>query len=306
MKRTLMGALAGVALGAPLLAAASTDDFSHELRTNLTTMYGARFSSSPVVKGAPYSAEAITETNQPLADGNVISRRTLAGVHRDSEGRTRQETAGEGGKPGAVYINDPVESKHIVLMPAAKRAVVTPRMAAFTHDLLAKRTEKQVMRFGASEIRIEDGKVLIDGAARSMDGKETGDGTRREEVRVQVIRSPLPGVHTMHFESTARLGKGTTTVLGSKDFDGVRAEGKSTVWTIPAGEIGNRNPIQITSESWYSPDLKVTMFSRYHDPRTGESIYRLGNVRRAEPARELFTVPEGYEVKGRGKRDERR
>jgi hypothetical protein len=101
----------------------------------------------------------------------------------------------------------------------------------------------------------------------------------------------------MRFESTARLGKGVTTSLGTKDFDGVKAEGKSTVWTIPAGEIGNRNPIQVTSESWYSPDLQVTVYSRHSDPRTGESIYRLAGIKRAEPDANLFKVPEGYDLK---------
>jgi hypothetical protein len=197
------------------------------------------------------------------------------------------------------------------------------------------------LKSGGKEVRVEDGKVFIDGKqvavhthprtiVRTVDEKETGDGTRREEIRVQVVRSgdkdltvplvplppmpptarvplppipptppmPLAGMETMRFESISRLGKGVTTQLGAKDFDGVRAEGRSTVWTIPAGEIGNRNPIMVTSEAWYSPDLKVTVYSRYHDPRTGESIYRLANIRRAEPAKTLFTVPEGYDAKG--------
>ena len=111
----------------------------------------------------------------------------------------------------------------------------------------------------------------------------------------------MPGIQTMRFESTARLGKGVTTSLGTRDFDGVKAEGKSTVWTIPAGEIGNKNAINIVSESWYSPDLKVTVQSRYSDPRTGETVYRLANIRRTEPAADLFKVPEEYKTKMRGK-----
>jgi hypothetical protein len=110
---------------------------------------------------------------------------------------------------------------------------------------------------------------------------------------------PLPGVNTLRFESTAKLGKGVTTSLGTKDFDGVKAEGKSTTWTIPAGEIGNRNAINVMSESWYAPDLQVTVYSRHADPRTGESIYRLSSIRRGEPAADLFKVPEDYTVKGR-------
>jgi hypothetical protein len=265
-------------------------------------------------------------------------------------------------------------------MPDSKKAIVTSRGTPHAiHENVEKgkdkskdgkeTREKHVIRHGANEIRIEDGKVYLDGmevtdgkvelksgsgkdirvengkvfidgqemtagggrvVMRSIDERETGDGTRREEIRVQVVHAgdkdvtiaplapmppmphmdgtplvvppvpPLPGVQTLRFESTARLGKGVTTQLAAKDFDGVRAEGKSTVWTIPAGEIGNRNPIQVTSETWYSPDLKVTVYSRYNDPRTGESIYRLANIRRAEPSKDLFTVPEGYDTKGHG------
>jgi hypothetical protein len=110
---------------------------------------------------------------------------------------------------------------------------------------------------------------------------------------------PLPGITTMRFESTAKLGKGVTTSLGTKEFEGVKAEGKSTTWTIAAGEIGNRNPITVMSETWYSPDLQVTVYSRHSDPRTGESIYRLANIRRGEPAADLFKVPDDYNVKKR-------
>jgi hypothetical protein len=164
---------------------------------------------------------------------------------------------------------------------------------------------------------------------KRLDTEDTGDGTRREEVRVQVVKSgdttslelplpslpghfslppipSLPGASVMRFESTAKLGKGVTASLGTKDFDGVKAEGKSTTWTIPAGEVGNRNPIQVVSESWYAPELKVTVYSRYSDPRQGESIYRLTGIRRGEPPADLFKVPEGWDTKGsRAKREER-
>src|ERR687885_1082443 len=44
-----------------------------------------------VVKGAPYSAQAITETTRTLADGNKIRNKTTASIYRDGEGRTRRE-----------------------------------------------------------------------------------------------------------------------------------------------------------------------------------------------------------------------
>jgi hypothetical protein len=111
---------------------------------------------------------------------------------------------------------------------------------------------------------------------------------------------PLPGISgSFRFESTAHLGKGVAASLGTRDFDGVRAEGKSTTWTIPAGRIGNAKPINVVSESWYSPELQVTVYSRYSDPRTGESIYRLGSIKRGAPAGDLFLVPADYKVRDR-------
>ena len=339
------------------------DHYSDEMRTSMGTLFAPRMSSGKVVKGAPYTAEMITESTQSLADGNAITRKKTGLVFRDGEGRTRQET-GADGKSASIFITDPIEGKHYVLTPGSKRAITIPRVAMFE----AKEKNKQVIRVGGTEIRIEDGKVLVDGkevapgnidlTSRSgkkivvadgkvlIDGKEMAhvggpgnvvvkrfdgpDGSHREEVRVHVVRSgdgllaplpptppmppaapgalaplppmpPMPGIQTMRFESTARLGKGITTSLGTRDFDGVKAEGKSTVWTIPAGQIGNRNPINITSESWYSPDLQVTVQSRYNDPRTGETVYRLANIRRTEPAAELFKVPEDYKSKTRAR-----
>jgi len=44
-----------------------------------------------LVKGAPYSAEAVTESVQTLADGNRIVRKNSSHIYRDGEGRTRRE-----------------------------------------------------------------------------------------------------------------------------------------------------------------------------------------------------------------------
>jgi hypothetical protein len=50
--------------------------------------------SGRTVEGAPYSAEAITEMTQLLADGNRISERSSVRVTRDSRGRERREHEG--------------------------------------------------------------------------------------------------------------------------------------------------------------------------------------------------------------------
>lgn len=76
-----------------------------------------------VVKGAPYSAQAITESTQTLGDGTRISRKASALVYRDREGRTRREQTLNVIGPLAsaeepqqlIFINDPVAGGHYIL-----------------------------------------------------------------------------------------------------------------------------------------------------------------------------------------------
>jgi hypothetical protein len=80
-------------------------------------------------------------------------------------------------------------------------------------------------------------------------------------------------------------------------MEGVAVEGKRVTRTIPAGQIGNTQPIEITSEVWISPDLQVTVMSKHSDPRFGETTYQLTGIQRAEPDHSLFEIPPGYAVK---------
>jgi hypothetical protein len=87
-----------------------------------------------------------------------------------------------------------------------------------------------------------------------------------------------------------------TESLGHQTMEGVPADGTRTTMTIPAGQIGNEQPIQIVTESWYSPDLQAVVMSRRTDPRTGESSFHMANLSRTEPAASLFQVPADYKV----------
>jgi hypothetical protein len=83
-----------------------------------------------VVTGVPFSAVAISETNQTLADGNHIARKTETNLFRDSQGRFRKEVAlpaigplaTSGQAKSFVFINDPVAGMHFVLHPDVKVA----------------------------------------------------------------------------------------------------------------------------------------------------------------------------------------
>jgi len=84
--------------------------------------------------------------------------------------------------------------------------------------------------------------------------------------------------------------------LGTQSINGISAQGTRYTRVIPAGQIGNANPITITNEQWYSPDLQIVVKSTRTDPRMGETTYTLTNIQRTEPAASLFAVPSDYTV----------
>jgi hypothetical protein len=96
-------------------------------------------------------------------------------------------------------------------------------------------------------------------------------------------------------------GQTTTESLGVKTIEGVTAEGTRLTRTIPAGAAGNANPILITTEKWYSPDLQLTVLETRSDPRFGTSTFQLTNIVRSEPDPTVFAIPSDYTLqKGKG------
>jgi len=96
-------------------------------------------------------------------------------------------------------------------------------------------------------------------------------------------------------------GNVKTESLGRQTIEGVVADGTRTTMTIPAGQMGNEQAIQIVTERWYSAELQTIVLSKHSDPRSGETITRLANISRAEPSHTLFEVPSDYKV-GEGER----
>ncbi len=94
----------------------------------------------------------------------------------------------------------------------------------------------------------------------------------------------------------------TTTNIGMSSINGVAATGTQITETIPAGAIGNTQPIQVTRVTWISNDLKVPVEIKTSDPRFGSSDLELTNIVTTDPNPALFTVPSGYTIKtgGRG------
>ena len=77
----------------------------------------------------------------------------------------------------------------------------------------------------------------------------------------------------------------------------MKADGTRAVLVIPAGAIGNDRPIEIVSERWYSPELRIVVATRRVDPRLGNTSHRLVNIMRGDPPPQLFEMPGEFTVR---------
>jgi hypothetical protein len=243
---------------------------------NTFVFVNSEFSFDKLVKGAPYSAQAVTEMTQILSDGNRIVNTNTAAVYRDGEGRTRREqtlrTIGNFSAATepvqSISINDPVAGVAYVLEPHS-------HMARKIQGLHIQATSGAGYKVSSSGGEGENftfnttpgGVVQLTRAtaeARTSEGKEK-KGWRKED-------------------------------LGAQTIEGVNATGTRTTITIPAGQIGNERAIEIIDERWFSADLQTMVMTRHSDPRSGETVYRLTNIARTEPDHSLFEVPADYTV----------
>ncbi|PWU10003.1 MAG: hypothetical protein C5B51_05245 [Terriglobia bacterium] len=101
----------------------------------------------------------------------------------------------------------------------------------------------------------------------------------------------LPGQQRLANDPNAK-----TESLGRQTIAGVPADGTRVTVTIPAGQIGNSLAIQIVSERWYSPELQMVVLQKRSDPRSGETVYQMSNVIRAEPPSTLFVPPADFQT----------
>jgi len=93
-----------------------------------------------------------------------------------------------------------------------------------------------------------------------------------------------------------RAGQVQTDDLGTQTINGLVATGTRVTETVPAGAIGNQQPIQIVRETWISTALKVPVQIKTTDPRFGNTTMQLTGVVQAEPDPSLFQVPADYTV----------
>jgi hypothetical protein len=269
-----------------------------------------------LVKGAPYSAQAVTETKQTLSDGNRIINKSTATVYRDSDGRTRREQtlkvigpfAYTGEPPQTIFINDPVAGVNYALDSHFKVAHKMPPMRfefkmAFPGDGpgAPMNTPPPALPSEGSGPVFERMAPAPDGPGMQANGPapvpHPDMPATAFERAVPVPPGPEGGFGMVFQWQGGRDDNAKTESLGKQIIEGVEAEGTRNTVEIPAGEIGNERPIEIVFERWYSLQLQVVVMTRHSDPRFGETTYRLTNINRSEPAHSLFEVPSDYKVR---------
>ena len=235
------------------------------------------------ITGAPYSAKIVTETVQPFADGNSITHMSTSTVYRDSQGRTRREqninivgpSQASGSSVQFITIDDPVAGVHYTLNP--NKMIATQITTSGTVPSISGERDA--------------GKKVVpsDGGNVSITYFSSGDGV--------AVAGGRGGGGAVSIASAAVSADNVTTEsLGAETMQGLSCLGTRVTRTIPEGQIGNAQPILITTDKWYSQDLQIEVKTVHSDPRTGTTTTTLTNLSRNEPNPTLFTVPAGYTV----------
>lgn len=282
--------------------AAAAGDGNYTWRSDagpVLALHGAdiRFEGPPVTN-APYSADAVTETVQTLADGNTIRRENTAKVYRDSQGRVRREetiqsigpwSTGERSRT-TIFINDPVADTHYVLREETKTATKMPA------PTLGHRARTPRREAGEPAVHHREVKVFQRSSSSSSSSSSANASEQPKVARSIAIRAV----------NMAPAGEQQRESLGTKIIEGLEAEGTRTTMTIPAEQVGAERDIIVIDERWHSPELGVDLLTKHSDPRMGETTYRLTNIQRGEQPLTLFEPPADFEVQDAGKHIELR
>lgn len=254
--------------------------------------------SERAVTGKPYSAESSTETVQTLADGNRIVRKNTSRLFRDPQGRTRREQSievfGVNSATKAheiVTIQDPVAKAGYSLDPTRRVARKIPSGMPAPIELA------RTARSGGPEPDVRAG-MVFETSVKVAQGTLPAPGAEPQVLFFEAgparPGSAPPANVVLH--DTPAGGPPALETLGARTIEGLECTGTRRTLKIPAGLIGNDREIVTVTEEWYSPRLEMVVQSKTSDPRFGETLRRVSNIRLEAPAAELFQVPAGYTI----------
>ncbi len=219
-----------------------------------------------LVRNQPLAAVFESETVQILANITSVVRRVTTRIYRDKDGRTRREQIFH--KNGAAASPGEAAQTISIYDPVARYgySINTATRTAHRYKLPA---------------------MLPAGAPFN----------NRIPSRIEILRNDNPHTGT---GKRYTLEPPRVQPLGRQTIAGVEAEGLRVTITVPAGALGNANPIETIYETWIAADLRMLVKSVARNPLSGEHTLRLTTVNRAEQPRSLFEVPAGYLISDMG------
>jgi hypothetical protein len=231
-----------------------------------------------LVKGSPFCATITTEHTQVFADGNRIHTSEDSSICRDRAGRTRREAD--------MNLLGAIPQKSVAKLITITDPVAGSRYVLNTDEKIAHKMP--IAPFSISTFRGGTGPGQVGYITK---GKVTGGNV--------AYATQSGGSNVMFYKKIGQDSSEATAItenLGDQDIGGVHATGIRMTTTIPSGSMGNEQPILITSETWYSPELKATVMTKHNEPWAGELKTQFTNVNTAEPDRSLFTIPSDYKI----------
>jgi len=168
-------------------------------------------------------------------------------------------------------------------------------------NLIEQTNTAMVYRDGQGRTRVEESRPSKSGNEQII---RITDPVARvsyvlDPVKKTAHRLTLPPARNGNFQRAPGPGpnaNAATQSLGSQTMDGLLVQGTQVTRTIPAGQMGNRAPIQIVNTRWHSTDLSMDLSASTTDPLHGNSSTTLADVSREEPSSTLFQVPSDYTV----------
>ena len=215
----------------------------------------------------------------------------------------RREELGSDGHVKSVAITDPTSGTSLVFEPAANLAhrAEVATLISQTGTAEDAATERRVTVFYSPEAKPHTQiKAAQEAELKAKQHAEQTDATHaaaKTHVTEHVTVSPAGAMTWVAAGRSGTSSPATKEELGQQVIEGVTAKGTRTTTVIPAGAIGNELPISVTSEEWFSPDLKVLVTTKHADPRSGETTYRLTGITCGEPDPSLFELPAGVTIR---------
>ncbi|MGA2217562.1 MAG: hypothetical protein ABSG51_05725 [Terracidiphilus sp.] len=204
------------------------------------------------------------------------------------------------GDDGSVVLGQPLEGveKIVEVKPLADGTTITKRVEERKWRDAEGRFRKEATQVQEGGEAVYHRATILDPVNNTvttldLDNKEATvihlpeEGPGMLHPYVDLFYKPMEGMPGMEvkFEELRR-----------KEFAGVSAIGRRVTRTRPPGTIGNDRTIVSVSERWWSPELKLLLYSSMDDPR--EKLTReVTQLDRGEPDPSMFTVPSDFSVR---------